>query len=246
MNKVVIVTGAQQGIGKTIAENFAGLGYDVVVNDKDDKSKLEKLKDELIRKYKVDVMVCFGDVSSEQFAKQMFKQVTKHFKYINALVNNAAIVEDMEILNRNVQTFNKTLTNNAASVYIMSKLFGQYMFENKSGKIINISSTNGDKTLYPTSIDYDASKAAINSLTKNFAIQFAPFVNVNAVMPAWVMTEMNMQLDKKFLEKERKRILLKKFQTTQDIANAVEFLASEKAASITGVILPVDGGLSII
>lgn len=127
----------------------------------------------------------------------------------------------------------------------MSKIFGKHMYSNKNGRIINISSTNGDKTIYPTSIDYDASKAAINNLTKNFAIEFAPYVLVNAIMPGWVMTEMNKQLDQEFLESERKRILLGKFTTPEEIAGVVEFLAEEKSTAITGAVIPVDGGLSL-
>ena len=85
----------------------------------------------------------------------------------------------------------------------------------------------------------------INNLTKNFAIELAPYVLVNAIMPGWVMTEMNEQLDSDFLESEKKRILLGKFTTPQEIANVVEFLVSEKSTAVTGAIIPVDGGLSL-
>lgn len=243
--KTIVITGAQQGIGKTIAQHFAKLGWNIVINDKDNKTKLERVKNDLIKKYNVNVLSCFGDVSKEDFVNEMFDKVISKFKSVDAVVNNAGIVEDMEVEERTIETFNQTLTNNAGSVFAMSKVFGQFMFKNKKGRIVNISSTNGDQTLYPTSIDYDASKAAINNLTKNFAIQFAPYVLVNAIMPGWVMTEMNEGLDKEFLESERERILLKKFQTPQEIANVVEFLVGEQSTAITGVIITVDGGLSI-
>ncbi len=245
MSKTIVITGAQQGIGKAIAEHFAKLNWNIVINDKNSKAKLERVKQNLIAKYNVKVLSCFGDVSQEEYVNLMFNEIISTFKKVDALVNNAGIVEDMDVKDRSVMLFNKTIINNAGSVFAMSKIFGAHMFKNKSGKIVNISSTNGDQTIYPTSIDYDASKAAINNLTKNFAIEFAPYVLVNAVMPGWVMTEMNKQLDKEFLENERKRILLNKFTKPQEIANVVEFLISEKSSALTGSIICADGGLSI-
>ena len=156
MNKTIVITGAQQGIGKVIAEHFAYLGWNIVINDKDDCKKLERVKSAITKKYRAEVLNCFGDVSDEQFVKSMYSQVVSRFKTIDVVVNNAGIVEDMEIQQRSVDLFNKTINNNAGSVFAMSKVFGKHMFKNKSGRIINISSTNGDATLYPTSIDYDA------------------------------------------------------------------------------------------
>lgn len=246
MNKTIVITGAKQGIGKAMAEHFAKIGFNLIINDNEDRDVLDSFAKDLIKKYKIEVLSCFGDVSDEQYVNHMFNEILCKFKKIDILINNAAIVTDMEVKDRTAEIFNKTIVNNTASVFLMSKIFGQHMFKNKSGRIINISSTNGDKTIYPTSIDYDASKSAINSMTKNFAIEFAPYVLVNAIMPGWVMTKMNMQLDKDFLESEKQRIPLKHFQSEQDIVNAVEFLISENASSITGILLPVDGGLSLV
>ena len=242
--KTIVITGAQQGIGLAIAEHFAAFGWNVVINDKDSMSKLEGAKAKL-QKYNCNVLSCFGNVANQAFVQKFATEVFKKFKKVDVLVNNAAIVQDMDLNDRSVDTFNETIVNNTASVFLMSKIFGREMYLNKSGRIINISSTNADRTIYPTSVDYDASKAAVNSLTRNFSIELAPYVLVNAIMPGWVMTEMNAQLDKKFLESERKKILLKKFTTPQEIANVVDFLASEKATAITGAIIPVDGGLNV-
>lgn len=115
--------------------------------------------------------------------------------------------------------------------------------ENKSGKIINVSSTNGINTFFPSSIDYDASKVAIINLTYNLAIQFAPYINVNAVAPGWVNTEMNKELPKDLIEEETEKIYKKRFAEPEEIAKVICFLASEDAEYINGTVIKVDGGM---
>ena len=117
------------------------------------------------------------------------------------------------------------------------------MLKNKSGKIINISSTNGINTFYPTSIDYDASKAAIINLTNNLSIQFAPYINVNAVAPGWVNTPMNQELPQDFIEEETEKIYKKRFAEPEEIAKVILFLASEDAQYINATVIKVDGGM---
>ena len=116
------------------------------------------------------------------------------------------------------------------------------MLAKKSGKIINISSTNALDTYYPESADYDASKAGIISLTHNFALELAPFINVNCVCPGWVKTAMNKNLTYEQINKEKKKILLNRFAEVEDISKVVIFLASSKANYINDTIIRVDGG----
>jgi len=117
------------------------------------------------------------------------------------------------------------------------------MLKNKFGKIINISSTNGIDTIYPTSIDYDASKAAVISLTKNMAIEFAPYINVNTVAPGWTDTEMNKDIPKEDMDEEIEKICLKRLAKPEEIAKVVFFLASDNADYINGETIRVDGGM---
>ena len=119
------------------------------------------------------------------------------------------------------------------------------MFNQKTGRIINISSTNGIDTVYPESIDYDASKAGVLSLTKNLAIQYAPYVLVNTLAPGWVNTPMNQELDSEMIEAEEKKILLGRFASPEEIAHVVVFLASDKASYINASVLRVDGGFYV-
>ena len=109
--------------------------------------------------------------------------------------------------------------------------------KNKNGKIINVSSTNGINTFFPSSIDYDASKAAIINLTYNLAIQFSPYINVNAVAPGWVNTEMNKELPEDLIKEETEKIYKKRFAEPEEIAKVICFLASEDAEYINSLSL---------
>ena len=175
MNKVVFITGARRGIGAAIAEKFAKEGYDVIINDMYDLKILEGIKANLENKYGINCMVCFGDVSDEDTVKKLLNQVKEKYNTLDCLVNNAAIVNDMELVDRTIDIFDETIHNNINSTYLMCYHFGRFMYEtNELARIVNISSTNGINCNFPTSIDYDASKAAVISLTHNFAIEFAP------------------------------------------------------------------------
>ena len=126
--------------------------------------------------------------------------------------------------------------------FVLTKLVGKEMMKNKSGAIINISSTNGLNTYYPTSVDYDASKSGLISLTYDSAVQFAPYVRVNCVAPGWINTEMNKELPEDFVKEETERILVKRFAEPEEIAKVVVFLASEDASFINSTVIKVDGG----
>lgn len=116
------------------------------------------------------------------------------------------------------------------------------MLKQKSGNIINVSSTNGINAFFPTSIDYDASKAGLINLTHNLAIQFAPYINVNCVAPGWVNTEMNKELPKELIEEETEKIYKKRFAEPSEIGKVICFLASEDASFINDEVIKIDGG----
>lgn len=126
--------------------------------------------------------------------------------------------------------------------FVLTKLVGKEMMKQKSGAIINISSTNGINTYYPTSVDYDASKSGLISLTYDSAVQFAPYVRVNCVAPGWVNTEINKELPEDFVKEETERILVKRFAEPKEIAKVVTFLASEDASFVNSTVIKVDGG----
>ena len=242
-NKVAIITGSRRGLGKETAYMFASKGYDIVINDKEDQEKIKEVVNEIETKYKVRVLGICLDISKEENVKKLLEEILKKFKRIDILVNNAGIVEDMEIEKRDEKIFNKTIINNITSTYLMCKYIGKYMFEhNELSRIVNISSTNGINSFFPTSIDYDASKAGIISLTNNFALEYQPKILVNAVAPGWINTEMNKQLEEEVIKEETEKIYLKRFAEPKEVATLIYFLCSEENTYVNGETIKIDGG----
>lgn len=242
MNKNVLVTGGSRGIGEAISREFARKGYDVIINFKSSIDRAEELKEELEAEYGVSVMLAQADITDEVSVENMIDDIVTEFGKIDVLVNNAGIVIDREFDERTVQDWKETLNVNLIAPFLLTKLVGAEMLKQEHGSIVNISSTNGINTYYPTSVDYDASKAGIISLTYDSAVQYAPNVRVNCVAPGWVNTEMNDELPEDFVKSETERILVKRFAEPEEIAKAVYFLASEDASFINGTVLKVDGG----
>ena len=173
----------------------------------------------------------------------MIQEIINKFGKIDILVNNAGIAIDKDFEDRTVEDWKRTLEVNTIGTFLVSKYASENMLQNKSGKIINVSSTNGINTFFPSSIDYDASKAAIINLTYNLAIQFAPYINVNAVAPGWVNTEMNKNLPKDLIEEETEKIYKKRFAEIEEVAKLICFLASNNADYINSTVIKIEGGM---
>lgn len=242
MNKVVLVTGGTRGIGEFVSRKFASKGYDVIICYKTSENKAIRLKDELEEKHGVRIKIAKVSLEDENSVNKMVDECLAEFGKIDVLVNNAGIAVDKEFDERTVEDWRDTVAVNLIAPFILTKLLGKVMYKNKYGVIINIASTNGINTFYPTSVDYDASKAGLINLTHNSAIELSPYVRVNAVAPGWVNTEMNRDLDQQFVEDETNRVLLKRFAQPEEIANVVYFLASDDASFINSEIIKVDGG----
>lgn len=241
-SKVVLVTGSSRGIGRAIVTDFARKGYNVVINYIKEDSQAKELKERLEKKYHIKALIIRADVSDENEVQKMIDTIINKFGRIDVLVNNAGIAIDKEFEDRTVEDWKRTLSVNLIAPFIVSKYVGNEILKNKYGRIINISSTNGINAFFPTSIDYDASKAGLINLTHNLAIQFAPYINVNCVAPGWVNTDMNKELPKDLIEEETNKIYKKRFAEPSEIAKVVTFLASDDADFINDEIIKVDGG----
>jgi len=243
--KVALVTGSSRGVGNGIILEFAKSGYDVVINYNNNEGLALLLKSE-VESLGVRALVIKCDVSKEEEVKEMINSVILEFGHIDVLVNNAAIEECSEFKDKNKSSFERILGTNLIGTFLVSREVSRCMLERKNGKIINISSNNSINKYDPSTLEYDCSKAGINILTKNMAKEFAPYINVNAVAPGWVLTENNRELDESlngcFVSSESENILLKRFAEVEEIAKVVLFLASEDSSYINGEIIVVDGG----
>lgn len=242
MNKNVLITGGTRGIGEAISREFAKKGYNLIINYINSKEKAERLKAELEKIYNINVLTIQADLSDEKAIENMVDIAIDKFGKVDVLVNNAGIVIDKEFEDRTIEDWKQTLNINLIAPFILTKLIGKEMVKNKGGAIINISSTNGINTYYPTSVDYDASKSGLISLTYDSAVELAPYVRVNCIAPGWVNTEMNKELPADFVKEETERILVKRFAEPEEIAKVATFLASDDASFINSTIIKVDGG----
>lgn len=243
MNKIALITGAAKGIGKAIARELAVNGYDTIINYLTSEEEANSLKNELINDYGIRCLAIKADVSKEQEVEEMFAIAERELGNVDILVNNAAIDLSNLFNLKNADEFRRTLDVNVVGAYNCSKRAFPNMKENRFGKIINIASTNGINTYYPMCFDYDASKAALISLTHNLAMQFAPYVNVNAIAPGFIGTESELEgYDEEFLKEETDKILKERYGYPREVASLVRFLISEEADYINNTVIRIDGG----
>lgn len=244
--KVVLVTGGTKGIGAATTEIFAQNDYNIIMNYGSDTITALRLKEKLEKQYSISVLAIKADVSNSQEVTKMIQKSMQEFGHIDVLVNNAGIAIDQIFEDKTDKEFKQVLKVNLIGPFLVSKEVGKIMKKQEFGKIINVASTNGIDTPYPESIDYDASKAGLISMTKNLAMLLAPYVQVNAVAPGWVAnTEMNQNLDNEFIEKETKKILLQRFAQPSEIASVIYFLSTKEAEYINSTVIRIDGGIRI-
>ncbi len=236
--KTVLITGASRGIGAACTIKFAENNYNVVINYKCDKEKATKLAKELTNKYGVEVLVVKANIAKEAEVKDMFAKIKDKFKKIDVVVNNAGIAIDNDYLEKTSSEFRQVIETNLLGTFLVSKYASLLMDE---GCIINVSSNCATEASYPEGMDYNASKAGVITLTKDFAKRLAPKIRVNAVLPGWIDTDMNKDIEPEFKKKEIDKILLNRFGTKEEVADVIFFLTT--ASYINGSLISVDGGL---
>ena len=216
----VLVTGSSRGLGKEIIKEFASHNYDVIINYNNSEKEAFELADELKSKVSVKVIKC--DISNEDEVKEMFEKID----HLDVLINNAAIADDKDPLEKTALEFNRIIHTNLTGTFLVTKYAVKKMTK---GSIVNISSTNAIDTNYPESIDYDASKAGVISLTHNFA-KYLTDIRVNCICPDWIDTDMNNEMDELY----KKSISM---LNPRDVAKVVYKTAIDK--NINGEIIKV-------
>lgn len=242
MNKTVLITGASRGIGRETAILFAKNNYNVVINYLNNKSLANSLKESLEARYNIKVLTIKADISNEEEVQAMVADAIEEFKKIDVLVNNASIAKDNILELKTKEEFVSVININLVGTFLVTKEVSKYMKEERDGVIINVSSTNAIDSYYPYSMDYDASKAGVISLTMNFAVELSPYIRVNAVAPGWVNTDMNKEIDINYKKDLEEKILLNRFAEPTEVAKVIYFLASDDASYINGEVIKIDGG----
>ena len=241
--RVVLVTGAARGIGRAIAAAFAGEKAGVVLNDVGPQDRLQAVAGELSAATACRVIVIAADVKRYDEVQEMVRRVGREFGRLDVLVNNAGIIRRGSIETVTEQDWDDVIGVNLKGAFNCCKAAADIMIRQRYGKMINVSSVaakTGDITSAP---GYGPSKAGMDALTKTLARQLAHYgINVNGVAPHAIETDMSAEWPPEKRKAIIEAIPLKRLGKPEDVAEAVLFLASEKAAFITGEILDVNGG----
>lgn len=240
-NKVVLITGGSRGIGRATAIKFAKLGAKVVVVYRGNDEKANSLVKE-IEAFDGIIKVLKADISVERELDRIVNTALLEFGEIDILVNNAGIIFDREFEDIKYNESLQILKTNMLAPLFLSQKIAPIMLKNNGGVIINVSSTSGMYDFNPGTADYAMSKIALQSLTKNLSMKYAPKIRVNAVAPGWVNTDMNADLPKEFVESETAKYHMKRWAEPEEIADAIIYLASPNASYVTGQVLVLDGG----
>jgi len=238
----VLITGASKGIGADIARVLAGYGLKVWINYRSKPELADALKAEIEKSGGEAAVICF-DASDEQGFIDGVKTIVSSDGALSYLVNNAGITNDKLALRMKLEDFDTVIKTNLNSAFIGSREAMKAMRKKKFGSIVNISSIVGE-TGNAGQVNYSASKGAMNSMTKSFAIEAASSgIRYNAITPGFIATDMTDELSDDIKSSYTDKIPMKRFGNPKDVAEAVAFLLSDSSSYITGEILKVNGGL---
>ena len=239
---VALITGASRGIGRVIAETMAKAGYDIAICYSGNESAAQETIS-LCKKYGVQAIYVKADVSNSEDVANMFSEVKSLLGPVDVLVNNAGITKDGLLLRMTEEDFEKVVDINLKGAFLCTKAAIKDMLRAKKGSIINITSIVG-VTGNAGQANYSASKAGLIGFTKSVAKEYgSKGITVNAVAPGFIQTAMTDSLPEEVKEAYLKQSPLGRFGTPEDVASVVEFLASEKAAYVTGQVIEVTGGM---
>ena len=242
--KIALVTGASRGIGRQIALKLAGQGAFVIVNYNGSAAKAEETVKEIeVAGGKAEAVQC--NVSDFEACGQMLTDVVAKHGRLDILVNNAGITRDNLLMKMSEEDFDAVISTNLKGVFNCVKHISRQMLKQRAGRIINISSVSGVLG-NAGQANYCAAKAGVIGLTKSAARELASRgITVNAVAPGFITTEMTDVLSDSVKAAATEQIPMKHFGSTEDIAAAVAFVASDEAGYMTGQVLSVDGGMAM-
>ncbi len=239
--KTAIITGGSMGIGRAIALELAEHGANIAIIDINVEKGLETVAD--VKKLKRDSVFVKTDISSEESVKEMVKQIKDHFGSIDILVNNAGVTRDKLLMRMSEEDWDLVMNINLKGAFFCTKAVSRIMGKQRSGKIVNLSSVVGVMG-NAGQANYSASKAGLIGLTKSTAKELAGRnINVNAVAPGFIATDMTNNLPQEAKDFFLNIIPFNRPGTPEDIAKVVRFLASPDSDYISGQVLNIDGGM---
>ncbi len=240
--KTALITGSGRGIGKAIAIQLANDGFNIVINDINQDIADSTSKE--ILNLNTEVHTSTHDVSKNEQAKSLAKEIEDKWGRIDVLVNNAGILRDAMLFKLEEKNWDAVIDVNLKGPFNMAQACGPLMKKNKFGRIINIASIAWLGNVGQT--NYSAAKAGLIGMTRTWALELSKNgITVNAIAPGFIETDMIKAVPEEILERFRKKIPSQRLGKTDDIANLISFLSSDKASYITGQTIQIDGGLSV-
>lgn len=246
--RVAVVTGSSRGIGKAIAKTLAREGVRLVVNYVQNAAEANRVVEE-IRAAGGAATSFMADTSQRSQAQKLIDEAIRNFGRLDILINNAGVLIGGTVLDTSEEDWDKTMAVNLKGPFNCMQAAGKAMVQNKSGKIINISSISGLGGAPGGEFAYSTSKAGLIGMTMVAALDLGPYgINVNCVAPGYTITDMvirNAGSEKKFTEireTKARQAMIGRVGDPEDIANAALFLASDESNFITGQVIVVDGG----
>jgi glucose 1-dehydrogenase len=250
IGKVAVITGSSKGIGRAIALAFAKSNtYSGIVVNARKREEAERVAKEVQDIGNSNSIAVIADVSQEADCIRLIDEIVKYYGRIDVLVNNAGIQQEVPFEDTSIEVWQKIIAVDLTGPFVCSREAVKHMLNQnpKGGCIINISSVH-QIIPKPHYLPYATSKAGIEMMTKTLALELAhDNIRVNAVAPGAIETDMNEELkeDRAELNKVLRRIPLRRIGTSEEVANMVEFLASDKASYVTGSTFFVDGGMTL-
>lgn len=243
-DKIALVTGGSRGIGRETSVCLAEAGARVIINYHRSQDEAEKLKDQIARSG-LDAEIFRADIGVPEEIEKLFAFIRKEYGRLDILVNNAGIIKDNLLLSMTLPEWDKVIALNLRGAFLCTQHAAEMMLSAHSGKVINIASISAIKGGRGQT-NYAAAKGGLISFTRACAVELSgKGIQVNAILPGVITTDMTTRVRKRAGEMILKEIPGGRFGIPADVANLVVFLASDKAEYITGQTIVIDGGLSV-